>query len=231
MIQPFTRGVLFADRRQAGQLLAKQLAPYARRDDVVVLAVPRGGVPVAYEMAAALQAPLDVFFVRKLDVPRQPELAMGAVATGDICILNPEVIQSYAVPGLAIDDAVERARRDLHCRERLYRAGRPPLALAGKYVFLVDDGLATGSSMRSAVAAVRLLGAAHVTVAVPVAAHKVCNTPQLGADEVICLYTPEPFVAVGLWYEDFAQTTDDEVNRLLDKAAMLDEERLLTAAA
>jgi putative phosphoribosyl transferase len=231
MIPPFTRGVLFADRRRAGQALAKQLAPYARRDDVVVLAMPRGGVPVAYEMAAALQAPLDVFLVRRLDVPRQPELAIGAVASGDICILNPEVIRSYGVPGLTIDDAVERARRELHSRERLYRAGRRLLRLAGKYVFLVDDGLATGSSMRSAVAAVRLLGAAHVTVAVPVGAHKVCNTPQLGADEVICLYTPEPFVAVGLWYGDFAQTTDDEVNRLLDKAAMMDDERLMAVGA
>ena len=231
MLPSFTRGVLFADRREAGQALAKRLAPYARRDDVVVLALPRGGVPVAYEMAMALHAPLDVFLVRALGVPRQPELAMGAVASGDICILNPEVIQSYGVPGITIDAAVEAERRELRHGERLYRAGRPPLALAGKYVFLVDDGLATGSSMRSAVAAVRRLGAAYVTVAVPVCAPQVCNRSRLGADDVICLYTPEPFVAVGLWYQDFSQTSDDEVNRLLDEAAMGDEQRLLAVGA
>jgi putative phosphoribosyl transferase len=229
MLPSFTRGALFANRREAGQALAKRLVAYANRENVVVLALPSGGVPVAYEIAAALRAPLDVVLVRTLGVPQQRELAIGTIASGDICTLNTKVIQLYGVPGFAIDAEVEAERRALKYRERVYRAGRPPLELAGKYAIVVADGLATGASMRTAVAAVRRGGAVHVVVAVPVSARQVCCSSHLGADDVVCLHVPEPFVAVGLWYEDFSQTTDDEVNRLLDEAAIVDEPRLLAA--
>lgn len=195
--------------------MAEALRQYAGRDDVVVLALPRGGVPVAYEVASALRAPLDVFVVRKLGLPQYPELAMGAIATGGVRILNPEVV-AWHRPSEQVLEAITRAESaELVRREREYRGDRPPVDVAGKIVILVDDGLATGSTMRAAVQALRGLNPSKIVVAVPVGARESCELLRRSADEVECLYTPEPFSAVGLWYGDFAQTTDEEVRRLL----------------
>ncbi len=205
----------FHDRHEAGQVLAKALSGYAGRPDVVVLALPRGGVPVAYEVARALDAPLDVFLVRKLGVPGQEELAMGAIASGGLRVLNPSVLSVLRVPDSVIDAVADRELAELERREQAYRDGRPPLDVRGKVAILVDDGLATGSTMRAAVAALRRLGPARIVVAVPVAAAATCAELRHEVDEVVCALTPEPFYAVGLWYEDFSQTTDDEVRELL----------------
>jgi predicted phosphoribosyltransferase len=210
---------MFHDRSDAGQSLAEKLAHYANRDDVVVLALPRGGVPVGFEVARALGAPLDVFVVRKLGVPWHQELAMGAIASGGVRVLNREVVRSLGIPAAAIDEAVEREGEELRRREAAYRDGRPRPDVRGKVVILVDDGLATGSTMRAAVAAVRQLGPARVVVAVPVGAAEVCREFASEADEVVCAERPEPFFAVGAWYDDFRQTTDDEVRDLLARAA------------
>jgi putative phosphoribosyl transferase len=209
----------FRDRRSAGQLLARQLDAYAHRSDVVVLGLPRGGVPVAFEVADALDAPLDVFVVRKLGVPFQPELAMGAIASGGVMVLNDDVLTMAHITPDVVARAVSAEQRELVRREHLYRNGRPPLALTGKIVILVDDGLATGSTMRAAVEAVRRLQPARVIVAVPVGASESCRLLEQSADDVICLQIPVPFSAVGLWYEDFSQTSDDEVRLLVEEGS------------
>jgi putative phosphoribosyl transferase len=205
----------FANRSDAGRLLAAQLRGYVGRGDVVVLGLPRGGVPVAAEVAAALDAPFDVFVVRKLGVPFQPELAMGAIASGGVRVVNDDVVRALGIPPEAIERAAAEQQREVARREAAYRHGRPPIPLAGKVVVIVDDGLATGSTMRAAVEAVRRMQPARVVIAVPVGAPETCRALAAVADEMVCLQMPEPFVAVGLWYDDFAQTTDEQVRALL----------------
>ena len=210
----------FRDRTDAGRRLAAELSSdYAARDDVRVLALPRGGVPVGYEVARALGAPLDVFLVRKIGVPGHEELAMGAIASGGVRVLTPRVVEELRIPGEVIDQVAEREARELERRERAYREGRPPPDVRGRDVILVDDGLATGATMRAAARALRHLQPRRVVVAVPVAAAETCRELLAEVDEVVCTLTPEPFYAVGLWYEDFSQTTDDEVRDLLARAA------------
>jgi putative phosphoribosyl transferase len=207
----------FADRRAAGAELATMLGHLANREDVVVLALPRGGVPVAFEVAAALDAPLDIFLVRKLGMPGHPELAMGAIASGGIRVLNEDVLRWYGISARAIDAVAREEQLELERRDVVYRRGRPMADLKQKIVVLVDDGLATGSTMKAAVEAVRHHGPARVIVAVPVGASSACIEFSDLTDETICARTPEPFSAVGLWYRDFAQTTDEEVHHLLDE--------------
>ena len=209
----------FRDRHEAGRLLGTQLGAYANRPDVLVLGLPRGGVPVAYEVAQALNAPLDVFLVRKLGVPGHEELAMGAVATGGVRVLNDKVVQELKIPEAAIDAVAAREEQELARRERAYRADRLAPDVRGRAVILVDDGLATGSTMRAAVAALRQQEPARIVVAVPTAAPSTCDELRSEVDEIVCAVTPEPFYAVGLWYEDFSPTTDDEVRDLLKQAA------------
>jgi predicted phosphoribosyltransferase len=206
---------VFGDRREAGRELGAQLRQYAGRSDVVVLALPRGGVPVAYEVAEALDAPLDLFLVRKLGTPGHRELAMGAIASGGVRVLNDEVVQWYDIPAAAIDAVAAEEQRELERREQAYREGRPPAPVAGRIVILVDDGLATGSTMRAGVKAIRQLNPARVVVAVPVGAPDTCRELTQEADEVLCARMPRPFSAVGQWYVDFEQTTDEEVRELL----------------
>lgn len=212
--------MLFHDRRDAGRQLAARLLHYGDRDDVLVLALPRGGVPVGFEVAEALRAPLDVFLVRKLGVPGQQELAMGAIASGGIRVLNQSVVDLLELTEAEIAPVEAEERRELQRREREYRAGRPPIDVKDKIAILVDDGLATGSSMRAAVRALRTLGPARIVVAVPVGARETCEEFEEEADEAICAREPEPFHAVGLWYEDFSQTTDQEVRDLLARGAV-----------
>ena len=209
----------FRDRRDAGQRLAAQLAGYAGRDDVVVLALPRGGVAVAYEVARALGAPLDVFLVRKLGVPGHEELAMGAIASGDVRILNHDIVRALGIPADVVERVATTERAELERRERAYRINRPPLEVRGRVVIVVDDGLATGASMRAAVCAVRAAGAARLVAAVPVGAPETCAELRPAVDEVVCASTPDRFYSVGFWYEDFSQTTDHEVCDLLVRAA------------
>jgi predicted phosphoribosyltransferase len=209
----------FLDRHAAGKELAQHLAAYRDRPDVVVLALPRGGVPVGYEVAAALDALLDVFLVRKLGVPGQEELAFGAIASGGVRILNYDVIAMTGMSDRQIEAVAQDQQRELMRREREYREGRPFPDVRGKVVVLVDDGLATGATMLAAVRAVRKLGPAKVVVAVPVAARETCDFFARELDEIHCLYSPEPFQAVGAWYDDFSQTTDEEVNHLLARRA------------
>jgi putative phosphoribosyl transferase len=211
--------MLFRNRTEAGRELAAKLANYAGRNDVLVLGLPRGGVPVAYEVARALGAPLDVFLVRKLGVPGHEELAMGAIASGDTRVLNKDVMSSLRLSEEDVDVVAARELEELRRRERLYRGDRPPPDVRGRVVILVDDGLATGSTMRAAVAALRQHKPARIIVAAPVGATDSCAELQNEADEAICAHVPEPFYAVGLWYEDFGQTTDEEVSSLLDQAA------------
>jgi putative phosphoribosyl transferase len=196
------------DRREVGQLLAQKLAAYAHRPDVVVLALPRGGVPVAYEVVRALGAPLDVFLVRKLGMPGHEELAMGAVATGGVRVLNDPIVRALAIPPNVIEAVAAWQGQQLARRERLYRGDRPPPDVRGRTVILVDDGLATGATMRAALAALRQQGPARVVVALPTAAPETCDELRAEADEVVCATTPEPFYLVGLWYEDSSQTSD-----------------------
>jgi len=210
--------MLFRNRHDAGRQLADRLAHYADRNDVLVLALPRGGVPVGYEVAEALAAALDVFMVRKLGVPGQEELAMGAIASGGVRVLNEPIVRMLGLSEDDIDRVELEERWELDRRENEYRAGRPPLDVRGKIVILVDDGLATGSTMRAAVAALRRLGPARIVVAVPVGARETCAEFEQEADEAICAREPEPFHAVGVWYDDFSQTTDEEVRELLARA-------------
>ena len=209
---------LFRDRIEAGERLGASLSAYRDRDDVVVLALPRGGVPVAREVARALGVPFDVFVVRKLGVPGHEELAMGAIATGGVRQLNRDVIDALGIPDIVIDEVAAREQIELDRREREYRGGRPPRSLAGKSVILVDDGLATGSTMRASAIAVRQQQPARVIVAVPVGAPSTCAELADVADQVVCIRTPDPFVAVGMWYRDFTPTTDDDVRQLLEEA-------------
>jgi predicted phosphoribosyltransferase len=213
----------FQGRRDAGRVLASLLQHYRGRDDVIVLALPRGGVPVAYEVARALGAPLDVFLVRKLGVPGHEELAMGAIASGGVIVLEDDVVRGLDIPPEVIQRVADQEARELERRERAYRGDRPFPNLAGKVVILVDDGLATGSSMRAAIQAVRSRRPARIVVAVPAAPESTCRELEHEVDEVICAVTPAPFFAVGQAYWDFTQTTDDEVRALLRSA---EDERL-----
>lgn len=206
----------FADRRHAGQVLAGRLHSSAGGPGITVLGLPRGGVPVAAEVAAAVGGSLDVFVVRKLGVPGHEELAMGAVASGDVRVLHHEVIDALGIPPETIEAVTARARAQLARQELAYRGGRPPLAVGGRSVIVVDDGLATGSTMRAAVAALRLQGPASITVAVPVAPAAVVRAIAEDVDAVVCASTPDPFIAVGWSYRDFSATTDDEVRALLE---------------
>jgi predicted phosphoribosyltransferase len=216
----------FKNRSEAGRFLSERLSAYADRRDTIVLALPRGGVPIGFEVATALHAPLDIFLVRKLGVPGQVELAMGAIATGGVRALNQDVIQYLGVPDELIDEVTAREQKELERRELLYRGGRPAQSAHGRVAILVDDGLATGSTMRAAATALRRQQPAKIVVAVPVGSEQVCNEFRYEMDEIVCGYTPEPFYAISLWYEDFSQTTDDEVSELLLRA----EQRLASAA-
>ena len=213
-------GQRFADRAEAGRALGERLMRFARRADVLVLALPRGGVPVAFEVARALQAPLDLLLVRKLGVPGHEELAMGAIASGGEPVLNAETIGALGISADAVDEVVARERHELERREREYRPDRPPPAVRGRTVILVDDGLATGSTMYAAALAVRAAEPARIVVAIPTASGEACDWLATVADEVIAVITPEPFYAVGSWYVEFAQTSDDEVRALLAGSAM-----------
>jgi putative phosphoribosyl transferase len=208
----------FADRTDAGRVLAAHLREYADRPGVLVLALPRGGVPVAFEVARELDAPLDVFLVRKLGVPGHEELAMGAIASGGIRIVNEQVVRALGITDDQIAAAAATEARELERRDREYRGDRPPPAVQGRTVVLVDDGLATGSTMRAAAAAVRAQEPRHLVVAVPVGAAETCEALRGEVDRVVCAVTPEPFYGVGMWYEDFTQTTDEEVRELLGRA-------------
>jgi predicted phosphoribosyltransferase len=210
--------MLFRDRADAGRHLVSRLGAYRGRPDVLVLGLPRGGIPVAYEVARELGAPLDVFVVRKLGVPGQEELAMGAIATGGVRVVNRDVVDALHIPPDVLDRAAAEEARELERRERSYRGDRPEPQVQGKTVILVDDGLATGSTMKAAVAALRQQGPARIVVAVPVAAPSTCEELRREVEEVVCFATPEPFMAVGRFYDDFAQTTDDEVRELLAAA-------------
>jgi len=215
----------FRDRVEAGRRLAADLTQYAHRPDVVVLALPRGGVPVAYEVARALGAPLDIFVVRKLGVPGHEEVAMGAVATGGIRVLNDALVRSLGIPRDVIEAVTAREREELARRERLYRGNRAPVDVRGRTVILVDDGLATGATMVAAVRALRQRGPARIVVAVPIAAPETCDAMRAEVDDVVCAMTPEPFHAVGVWYENFSQTSDAEVRELLAHGAELGASR------
>lgn len=205
----------FRDRRDAGRQLAKLLKQYAGRPDVLVLALPRGGVPVGFEVARALDAPLDVLLVRKLGVPGHQELAMGAVASGGVRVLNRSVVEHLNVQPRAIERVTTRELRELERRERAYRDDRPPPEIRDRTLILVDDGLATGSTMRAAVSALRQRQPRRIVVAVPTASPQTCAELRSVADEVVCAITPDPFYAVGIWYQDFSETSDEEVRRLL----------------
>ena len=212
------RGI-FADRTDAGRRLAAMLGSFAGRGDVLVLALPRGGVPVGYEVARALGAPLDVLVVRKLGVPGHEELAMGAVAGGGVRVLDEDVVASLGITDAMIDPVAERERGEVERRERAYRGARPPPEVRGKTVVVVDDGIATGSTVRAAVAALRRLHPARIVVATPVAPPSTCRDLRAEADEVVCVATPDPLWAVGTWYRSFPQTSDAEVRELLARAA------------
>lgn len=219
----------FSDRYDAGRILAESLREYAGRPDVLVLGLPRGGVPVASEVARELGVPFDVFLVRKLGAPGQEELAMGAIASGGVVVINEEVVEAIRVPWDLVESEIARERMELSRREVLYRGGRRPFDVAGKAVILVDDGLATGSTMRAAVKALRRLHPAKIVVAVPTAAPSTCRDFTHIADVCVCSITPEPFRAVGLWYENFEQISDEEVCALLAGSAARPESRHLPA--
>lgn len=209
--------VRFRDRRLAGQQLATRLSTYANRSDVLVIGLPRGGVPVAAEVAKALHAPLDICLVRKLGVPGHQELAMGAIASGRVRVLNDDVLGWLGIADKTIDEVAARELRELQRRDRAYRGDRPPPDLRDRTVILVDDGLATGSTMRAAIAAIRQQSPQRIVVAVPVGAPDTCDAIRGEVDEVVCLMTQDPLYAIGLWYENFTQTTDEEVCKLLEK--------------
>lgn len=211
---------VFRDRYEAGRVLAARLQAYANRPDVLVLALPRGGVPVGFEVAQALNVPLDVFVVRKLGVPGHPELAMGAVASGGVRVLNPDVVEPLHILAETIERVTQHELVELERREKLYRGNLAEPEVKGKVVILVDDGLATGATMRAAALALKQLQAARIVVAVPTASVEICDVFKLEVDETICAITPEPFYAVGLWYHDFSQTSDAEVQDLLRQARL-----------
>ena len=210
--------MIFANRKEAGQKLAIRLRKYADRSDIVVLGAPRGGVPVAFEIAADLKAPLDVFVLRKLGVPGREELAFGAIASGGVRILNRDIVEGLGITGLDIERVTRAEREELERRERTYRGGKAPLNVSGLTVILVDDGIATGSTMKAAVRALRQMKPARIVIAVPVAPPSTCNQLRSEADELVCLETPQPFYGVGQFYSDFSQVSDEEVKELLDAA-------------
>lgn len=211
---------LFHDRTEAGRILARRLrGSKAFSPQPLILALPRGGVPVAFEISQALAADLDIFLVRKLGVPGQEELAMGAIASGGVRVLNDALIKQLSISPKAVDDATARERQEIERRELLYRAGLPKLPIKDRTIVLVDDGLATGASMLAAARAVRIQQPKRVIVAVPVASQDACEEFRQHVDEVVCAETPEPFYAVGVWYEDFSQTTDAEVRELIERAS------------
>lgn len=212
-------GTRFHDRIDAGRRLAGELTEYSRRPDVLVLALPRGGVPVAFEVARELDAPLDVFLVRKLGMPGHEEYAIGAIASGGVRVINEEAVRAFRITDIELAAVTAEETAELERRERRYRGDRPPPRIAGRTVILVDDGLATGYSMRAAVAALRHQGPARIVIAVPAAAPETCRELGAEVDDIVCAITPEPFQAVGLWYVDFEQTTDEEVHDLLELAA------------
>jgi predicted phosphoribosyltransferase len=208
----------FKDRRDAGRKLAQKLSAYAKQQNMLILALPRGGVPVAYEVALALGVPLDIFLVRKLGLPGREELAIGAIASGGIRVLNSDIVRMLSIPDEVVNFVARRELQELQRRERLYRGNRPSPELRDQGVILIDDGLATGASMRAAVAGLRAQHPARIVVAVPAAAAETCDAFRSEVDEVICALTPEPFHGVSRWYEDFSQVTDEEVRTLLEEA-------------
>lgn len=212
---------MFRNRMEAGQKLASNLQAYRGQPDVLILALPRGGVPVGCEISRALHAPVDVFVVRKLGVPWNSELAMGAVATGGVRVFDEETVRSLAIPSEEIARVAAEEERELERRERAYRGSRTPLPIAGKRVILVDDGIATGSTMRAGVAALRCLQPARIVIAVPVAPRAACAMLRKVAEEVICLIEPEDFFAISEWYQDFTQLTDEDVQNLLESSSGL----------
>lgn len=212
---------LYKDRVDAGKKLAKELSKYANRSDVLIFALPRGGVPVAFEVAKELNVKMDVFIVRKLGVPGNEELAMGAISSDNIRVLNEDVVRSFQIPERVINMVAENELRELERRERAYRGDRPKPEISGSTVILIDDGLATGATMRAAAAALKIKNPAKIVVAVPTGAPDTCELFRREVDEVICVATPEPFYGVGAWYGNFSQTTDEEVCDLLNKARAL----------
>jgi len=208
----------FTDRKDAGRILAQKLSAYAKQTDVIVLALPRGGVPVAYEVAMALHAPLDIFLVRKLGLPGRDELAIGAIASGGIRVLNDEIIRVLSVPEEVINIVARNELQELQRREHNYRGNCPPPEIRGRKIILVDDGLATGASMRAAVVGVRAQHPTRIVIAVPAAAPELCDAFKFEVDEMVCGMTPEPFYGLSRWYEDFSQTTDAEVRMFLEEA-------------
>jgi putative phosphoribosyl transferase len=212
--------IRFKNRSEAGRLLASRLSNYANRSDVLVLALPRGGVPVAFEVAKALNAPLDLILVRKLGVPGQRELALGAIASGGVLVLNKEVIELLRITPEIINSALAEEQLELERREKLYRGDRPSPEVQGRVVILVDDGIATGSTIRAAIDGLKQQKPASIILAVPTAPLSICAELRKQVDDIVCLMTPEPFSAVGLWYIDFLQTTDEEVRYLLEQAAL-----------
>jgi putative phosphoribosyl transferase len=212
---------LFRDRIEAGRILGQRVRAAVQESDAVVLALPRGGVPVGFEVAQSLHADLDIFLVRKLGVPGHEELAMGAIASGGVRVLNDTLVQRLGLPSTLIETVAAKEQQELARREALYRQGRPPIPLNGRTAILVDDGLATGATMLAAARALGKQRPKRIVVAVPVAAPEACDEFQAHVDEVICAFTPRPFYAVGAWYEDFSQTSDAEVRELLERAARM----------
>lgn len=210
--------IRFRDRRDAGRVLARKLSAYEGRTDVIVLALPRGGVPVAYEVALALNAPLDIFIVRKLGLPGREELALGAIASGGVRVLNNDIIRVMNIPEEVINIVAQRELQELQRREHNYRGDHTSLEVRDRQVILIDDGLATGASMRAAVIGVRAQHPARIIIAVPAAAPELCDAFQFEVDEMVCAMTPEPFYGLSRWYEDFSQTTDEEVRMFLEEA-------------
>lgn len=208
----------FQNRTEAGQQLAQQLKAYANHPDVLVLGLPRGGVPIAYEVAKALNAPLDICLIRKLGVPGHQELAMGAIASGGVRELNYDVISGLGISGKTIDEVADRELKELQRRDRAYRGDRPPPDICDRIVILIDDGIATGSTIKAAITVIQSQRPARLIVAVPVAPPQIRDELSVAVDEVVCLMTPEEFYAISLWYEDFAQTTDEEVRELLARS-------------